>query len=296
MTTTTCLPFMLPKKERFICGYQMGETLGRGVFGKVKMVTHPTTGERLAVKIMDRNDYRDDVMKSFEKEVVALSKLSGNKHIVHLSFYGYYDYPAKYMAFRKVRAAVMAMEPVAMDLQQLLTTSGPFSFHVSTDLFIQLMRALDFCHSRGVCHRDIKPSNILISEEYRLLLADFGMAHIGGKDCHKVCGTQRYMAPEIVHTIPDCYDGVKCDVWSAAVCYLRLLTLKYPFYMAAKFDPMFRMLDDEEWDAYWRLPEWKDMICGRARHLLSLLLKTDPIRRPTSAQVVEYLDKKLYEE
>lgn len=292
MMSMACIPVMTGKR-RFIGDYMMGETLGKGVFGKVKMAVHPTTGEKVAIKIMDRYNHQQDTMGSYRREVLALSRVKGNTHIVHLYFYGLYEYPAKYISFRHIKAAVVAMEPVAGTLEKCLMEVGIIPFHVATDLFIQLMDAVAYCHSMGVYHRDIKPSNILISEEYRLLLADFGIAHVGEKYCHDICGSGRYMAPELINNTQLCYDASKADVWSAAICYFKMLTLHFPYYIGNRVDNMYRMLDDEDWTAYWEQPYLSSIVPGRAKHLISIILKTDPEKRPTSSYVFHYLNQRF---
>ena len=64
------------------------------------------------------------------------------------------------------------------------------------------MNGLDHCHRKGVAHRDLKPENLLLDENYKLKIADFGFAApVEGKDgggyLHTGLGTLNYMAPEI---------------------------------------------------------------------------------------------------
>jgi len=99
-----------PQTRRYIGEYIIGSTLGKGAFGKVKTARNDNTGDVVAIKIIDRCDYRQEVLESYKNEVCALKLLHGGKHIVNLYFYGYYEYPAKYITFRHIKAAVLGME------------------------------------------------------------------------------------------------------------------------------------------------------------------------------------------
>jgi MAP/microtubule affinity-regulating kinase len=96
----------------------------------------------------------------------------------------------------------------------------------------QVADALNYCHSIDIVHRDLKADNILIDDEMRIKLIDFGFAAIvpPGHKFSVFCGTPNYMAPEVVRKIP--YDGRGSDVWAFGILLFKLLTREFPFHHA----------------------------------------------------------------
>ena len=96
----------------------------------------------------------------------------------------------------------------------------------------QILQAVNYLHSHGVCHRDLKPENILfstISEDSQVKLIDFGLSKVFDGDNNTMkgtVGTTFYMAPEVINGK---YDE-KCDIWSCGVILYIMLCGKPPFY------------------------------------------------------------------
>ncbi len=104
--------------------------------------------------------------------------------------------------------------------------------------FQQLIRGLDYCHSRGVFHRDLKPENLLLDNDKTLKITDFGLstllampgkALVEEKLLRTQCGTPHYVAPEILTMPPEGYLGAKTDVWSCGVILYVLVGGGLPF-------------------------------------------------------------------
>ena len=89
------------------------------------------------------------------------------------------------------------------ELCDYLIHTGGFTEPVARFYFKQALEALDYCHSHKIAHRDIKPENLLLDDEFNLKICDFGFAanlyEVGmGAQLTKVCGTNQYMAPELL--------------------------------------------------------------------------------------------------
>lgn len=119
---------------------------------------------------------------------------------------------------------------------------GPSASQDIKDVFLQVLNALEFCHSHGVYHRDLKPENILISEDWSIKLCDWGLATTTRVITNKSefdIGSERYMAPELFDTQLESYDASKIDLWSVGIILLTLVFHKNPFQVANYSDKRF---------------------------------------------------------
>lgn len=164
-------------KDRYI----LGEQLGWGQFGVIRVCSDKLTGEVLACKSIakERLVTLDDV-RSVKLEIEIMTKLSGHPNVVDLkAVYEEEDY------------VHLVMELCAGgELFHLLEKHGRFSEPEARVRFRHLMQVVLYCHENGVVHRDLKPENILLATKAAsspIKLADFGLA--------------TYIEPGI-HTIP----------------------------------------------------------------------------------------------
>jgi protein-serine/threonine kinase len=120
--------------------------------------------------------------------------------------------------------------------------NGPSTSQDVKDVFLQIVNALEYCHSHGVYHRDLKPENILIAEDWSIKLCDWGLATttqiITNPDEFDI-GSERYMAPELFDNELQKYDASKIDLWSIGIILLTLVFHKNPFQVANYSDKRF---------------------------------------------------------
>ena len=126
----------------------------------------------------------------------------------------------------------IVMNAAKCNLADHIASKGRLREPEARGYFRQLVSAVSFCHSMGVCHRDIKLENVLIGKDGQSLeIADFGLSKFVDPatfQCSSVCGTPKYIAPEII--LRKHYDGRKSDVWACGVVLFAMLNGRLPFH------------------------------------------------------------------
>lgn len=166
------------------------------------------------------------------------------------------------------------------DLFSNITERGHF---VGNDLlakhaFLQILDAVEYCHSIGIYHRDLKPENILVTDHGRTVkLADFGLATSDAYTSDFGCGSTFYMSPECQQSSAApfaCYASAPNDVWSLGVILVNLTCGRNPWKKASPEDSTFR--------AYLKDSKFLRTILPLSPELdsiLRLVFECDPARR-----------------
>mmetsp|Transcript_30016 Transcript_30016/g.79145 ORF Transcript_30016/g.79145 Transcript_30016/m.79145 type:complete len:229 (-) Transcript_30016:1200-1886(-) len=146
------------------------------------------------------------------------------------------------------------------------------------------MSAIHYLHSMCIVHRDMKHENVLfVGDGAELKIADFGFSKIinfEGEMMKTVCGTDTYMAPEIVAN-PDlvpCYTKA-CDVWSCGVILFGMLSGSHPFDQDLPLPSLLRCIADGRYG--FRSPRWA-FVSEEARALVRGMMTVDPAARPAA--------------
>lgn len=154
-----------------------------------------------------------------------------------------------------------------------------------TKVFLQLLDAVDHCHSMGVFHRDLKPENVLCAQNgERLVLADFGLATSERQSIDFGCGSAFYMSPECqggVRERVSSYSTAANDVWSLGVILVNLTCGRNPWRQATLSDPTFLAFTrDPATFLQTILP-----LSAQANYLLTRAFELDPARRASVAEL-----------
>ncbi|XP_072724556.1 5'-AMP-activated protein kinase catalytic subunit alpha-2 isoform X3 [Ciconia boyciana] len=170
--------------------YVLGDTLGVGTFGKVKIGEHQLTGHKVAVKILNRQKIRSlDVVGKIKREIQNL-KLFRHPHIIKL-----------YQVISTPTDFFMVMEYVSGgELFDYICKHGRVEEAEARRLFQQILSAVDYCHRHMVVHRDLKPENVLLDAHMNAKIADFGLSNMmsDGEFLRTSCGSPNYAAPEVI--------------------------------------------------------------------------------------------------
>lgn len=207
--------------EGYQSQYSCIRYLNRGASGFVVLVERKDTGEKRALKFIERESAR---MEYIEAEIINQMRLR-HPHVVKLDEIFVTD----------VHLVLVLEYADQGDLFSYLKNKSSFSERRARWYFQQLITAVDFCHKMGVMNRDIKLENLLLFGENKetLKISDFGLS----KDEHyqsapkTSVGTVLYIAPEIISHFGEKkeYDARKSDLWSCGVVLYTMLSGFYPF-------------------------------------------------------------------
>uniref|UniRef100_A0A8C7K8E1 Serine/threonine-protein kinase BRSK2-like n=1 Tax=Oncorhynchus kisutch TaxID=8019 RepID=A0A8C7K8E1_ONCKI len=208
----------LSQTAQYVGPYRMEKTLGKGQTGLVKLGVHCITGQKVAIKIVNREKLSESVLMKVEREI-AILKLIEHPHVLKL-----------HDVYENNKYLYLVLEHVSGgELFDYLVKKGRLTPKEARKFFRQIISALDFCHSHSICHRDLKPENLLLDEKNNIRIADFGMAslQVGDSLLETSCGSPHYACPEVIRG--EKYDGRRADVWSCGVILFALLVGALPF-------------------------------------------------------------------
>ncbi|KAH6835595.1 CBL-interacting protein kinase 9 [Perilla frutescens var. hirtella] len=249
--------------------YQLGKTLGQGSFAKVKFATNIQTGDRVAIKIIQRQHVLHHRMI---KREISTMKMIKHPNVVNL---------VEVMA-SKTKIYIVLEYVNGGELFDKIAKYGKLKEDAARKYFQQLINVVDYCHSRGVYHRDLKPENLLLDSYGTLKVSDFGLSAFSKQVredglLHTACGTPNYVAPEVL--TDKGYDGTSADVWSCGVILFVLMAGYLPF-----DEPNLMALYKKIQRAEFSFPSWFSM---GAKKLIKRILDPNPLTRMTIPEILE---------
>ncbi|HSN28417.1 MAG TPA: serine/threonine-protein kinase, partial [Kofleriaceae bacterium] len=212
-----------------ISKYELGERLGTGGNGVVLLARDVTLDRKVAIKVL-RGAATDEASQRLLREAQSAAKLS-HENVIVVHEVGTHD-----------GSVFVAMEYVAGGtLRDVDRTHG---WREVLDAYRRAGRGLAAAHAAGLVHRDFKPDNVLVGEDGRVRVTDFGLVSVGGTDTVSpgpldggalattltrsgtIMGTPRYMAPEQHHGEPV---DARADQFAFCVALYEALYHRLPF-------------------------------------------------------------------
>ncbi|CAI7929770.1 unnamed protein product [Closterium sp. NIES-54] len=151
---------------RRIGEYEVGGTLGEGTFAKVKYAVHATTGEPVAMKVLDKEKIIRHKMVDQIKREISVMKLVRHPNVVRL-----YEVLAS-----RTKIYIILEFVTGGELFDKIVNKGRLEEEEARRYFQQLIDAMEYCHSKGVAHRDLKPENLLLDSKDNIKISDFGLS------------------------------------------------------------------------------------------------------------------------
>jgi len=250
------------RNTRNIGSYIIGNTLGEGAFGKVKLGTHIHTGEKVAIKILDKKKMQEDPddISRVQSEIAILKKMK-HKNIIQL-----------YEIMESTRNIYLIVEYCEeKELFDYINDKGRLSEAEALKFFQELIDALDYLHCQNIVHRDLKPENLLLDYKFSIKLSDFGLSrtYTNDKLLSTPCGTPSYAPPEMLNG--EEYHGLLSDIWSSGVILYAMLSGFLPFDESNEEINCQKIIQGD-----YQLPDWISECAG---DLIKKILVTDPYYR-----------------
>lgn len=184
------------------------KTLGSGSFGNVRLISHSSDPSRqYALKIMN---IHDEIEHKYIMQEIELHLNFDNPYIIKM-----YDY------FIENKSAYVILEYAPKgDLFRYLHRTLFIPNDQLYQIFVQVLIAFEYLHSKDVLHRDLKPENILLDVDLNVKVCDFGWSakYSEHESRETLCGTAEYMAPEIMYRKKQ---TKKTDVWALGMVFYQ---------------------------------------------------------------------------
>ncbi|CAE6480882.1 unnamed protein product [Rhizoctonia solani] len=223
----------------------LGDMLGKGASGRVKLGKHKYSGKMAAIKIISKNPVLtskqtlDELQARHHKQLQAIHReIVIMKLINHPCIMSLYDLQETetefYLALEYVEGGELFDYIISKGESGGTCRAGAHGVGRLPEsevlfYFKQILYGLDYCHRFNISHRDLKPENILLDKHMNIKIADFGMAalEVANGMLETSCGSPHYASPEIV--AGKLYHGSSSDIWSCGVVLYALLTSRLPF-------------------------------------------------------------------
>jgi eukaryotic-like serine/threonine-protein kinase len=199
--------------------YRVLHRLGSGGMAEVYCAQDLQLGRKVALKILYRRFAEDgEFVERFRREASSAAGLQ-HQHVVAVYDRGEYD-GTYYIAMEYLEGR---------SLKTIVQQEAPLELDRAIDLIIQVLRAARFAHRRGIIHRDLKPHNVIVDDNGRAKVTDFGIARAGASDMTQtgsIMGTAQYLSPEQAqgHAV-----SAASDIYSIGIMLYELLTGRVPF-------------------------------------------------------------------
>ncbi|MBU4404131.1 MAG: serine/threonine protein kinase, partial [Acidobacteria bacterium] len=215
--------------------YRLEKLIGQGGFGIVFAALDLTLNSRLAVKFLNPRLAKNEKKFLRVKREINLSRQISDTRIIKIF---------SLEMWQGIHFLVMELA-AGQSLKFHLKEKGQYSWPQFKNTFLQILEAVEVLHRHGIVHRDLKPANILIADEQKIKILDFGLAKAVDdiaktSTVGEVVGSPYYMSPEQIRgETVDC----RSDVYQLGLILYRALSGRHPFEHTSTMEVIFRQLN-----------------------------------------------------
>ncbi|KAM7415458.1 hypothetical protein PAMA_017798 [Pampus argenteus] len=261
--------------------YLLTRRIGTGVCGEVKLAFERSTCKKFAVKIINKKNFQSEgtAMRNAQTEVEILQRINHPCLIKTEDFYQTED--SYYIVLELMEGG---------ELFQRVKSQQQLQESVTKLYFYQMLRAVQYLHSKGIIHRDLKPENILLSSQddvCLIKLTDFNQSRILEEAAlmRTLCGTPSYLAPEVfTHAATTGY-SLAVDAWSLGVLLFVCLGGYPPFHESFGRQSIRDQIIRGEFTMV--QSKWKH-VSDPAKDVVRKLLVVDPCKRMTVEEALQH--------
>lgn len=262
---------MLPLTPTRLGRYEILDEVGKGAMGVVYLAKDPLIGRLVALKTFRSTfSVRDQEAEQFRARFIREAQSAGIlSHPNIVTVHDVVEDAGDGLSF-------IAMEYVrGTNLKMALQGDRPFPFSRVADIVSQIAEALDYAHSQRVIHRDVKPANVILTEDGRVKITDFGIARLDTSNLTQegqLLGTPNYMAPEQVQGKEVDH---RADIFALGVVLYEMLTRHKPFQGENLTVVSHRIV----YDQFTPLRDYAKDVPPGIEKIISKALEKDPNRR-----------------
>ena len=283
--------------------YMVGATIGEGAFGKVLYGKHKATKREVAIKVVPKYTVMKYpyLLQSLKTERYILTRANSNYNYNSCIVFLWASFHDEQCLYLVMECATRGNLKEAIRHGRLFLVESLWRETVVPYYGLQLIQALEYLHFElQVIHADLKPDNILIGEEGRLKLADFGsaigsvMEENAANDCNTPLpprGTVDYAAPELIRGLGPFTNAV--DLWAFGCVLYAMLTGESPFHAASDALAVQKIMNHVQTNDNSTIvdavpTEWMDLILQ--------LLHPDPSQRMTGTDYASIRSHKVFQD
>ena len=266
--------------------YIIKTDLDNGATATVYLVECIKTGKIYAAKLYDK--INDD--NKTEIEILKRLSSSNNPYIIHLISWGEEYILIDGVAENNEKKLFIIIDYLPNKDLFSYINSNEIDENMAKNLFYKILKAVEYCHSQGICHRDIKLENILLNEKKEPVLCDFGYGSLSIDNLKYYIGSEHYYPPEILRQKP--YNGIKSDIFCLGVLLFVLVFKSYGFETATFNDYLYKLIMKKKFSAYWNNigiiygEEKVEIVSLDCKKLIFKMLAFSPIDRPSIKDIL----------